>query len=70
MKVRITWSNPVLMNLHLYILGVKFDLQIVDTTKNIFIVNDDKGVAFGTYSEAESYCNNQDYKIEANNDNP
>jgi len=63
-KVQIHRYHPVLMDLKLFILGTTYNFSIVDTTKSFFTVSDNVGLKFPTHSEAEAYCDNQEYDWE------
>ena len=56
--------HPVLFDLKLFLLGTSYSFNIVDTTKHFFTVTDNMGLKFPTHSEAEAYCENQEYEWE------
>ena len=64
MKVLIHRYHPVLFDLKLFLLGTTYHFNIVDTTKHFFTVTDNVGLKFDTHSQAEAYCQNQEYEWE------
>ncbi|HMW08044.1 MAG TPA: hypothetical protein PK079_22645 [Leptospiraceae bacterium] len=60
-KVKINRYHPVLVDLKLFLFGTSYDFTIVDTTKSFFTVSDNVGLKLDTHSQAEAYCENQEY---------
>ena len=63
-KVLIHRYHPVLFDLKLFLFGTSYSFNIVDTTRHFFTVSDNMGIKFASHSEAEAYCENQEYEWE------
>ena len=62
MKVLITRYHPVFIDLKLFVLGTTFNFSVINMTSHFFTVSDNLGLKFRTHSEAEAYCQNQEYE--------
>ena len=64
MKVKIDSYHPILLSSKLQFMSIVFDFSIVNYGTRFYTVNDGKGLTFGSFSDAENYCQNQEYEIE------